>query len=229
MSEQSELVYRIIEMLDSEGILHNVIVVGSWCIYFYRQHYKEADTLPPLRTRDIEFDVSPLRNFPHKVDIIDLFNKLGFVLDLKGSGFTNLAHPELMIEFLIPEKGRGTDDPIDLKGYGINAQPIRYLSLLEDKLITVNHRGHMVTVPHSAWFSIHKLIISQRRPASQKNKTENDMKQAIAVWNMIAGMGEQKIIQNLLNNIPGRWLKLVKKALGKADQLERLESIMENK
>lgn len=229
MSEQNEMVRRIIETLDSEGILHNVIVVGSWCIYFYRQHYKEAEILPPLRTRDIEFDVSPLRKTSYKIDIDELFKKLGFVSELRGSGYTSFAHPEIIVEFLIPEKGRGSDEPFVLKGYGINAQPIRYLNLLEDRLISVNYNGHMVTVPHPAWFAIHKLIISQKRPHTQKSKIENDIKQALAVWDMLVSMGEQEVFQDILDNIPRGWIKLLKKALSNVDQLERMESIKKNK
>ena len=118
MSEQSELVYRILESLDKEGILENIIVVGSWCIYFYRHHYKEAETLPPLRTRDIEFDVSPLIRSPQKADVIELLKRLGFVIDFKGSGFTNIVSPELIIEFLVPEKGRGSSEPYAIPGTG---------------------------------------------------------------------------------------------------------------
>jgi hypothetical protein len=226
MSEQRDLVHKIIEALDKEGILQNLIVVGSWCIHFYRHHYKEAELLPPLRTRDIEFDVGPLKNSHRKVDVLQLIEKLGFIADFKGSGFTSLANPELIVEFLVPEKGKGCADPVTLSGFGINAQPIRYLSLLEEKLITVDYEGHMIKLPHPVWFAIHKLIISQRRPAKQLGKTENDIKQALAIWDMIVSMGKESMIKDLLNDIPKGWLKLVKKALVSTDEVDRLEKMM---
>lgn len=225
MSEQSELVYGILEALNREGILQDVIVVGSWCIYFYRHHYKESEILPPLRTRDIEFDVSLLVRSPQKVDIMSLLERFGFVVDFKGSGFTNFVSPELIVEFLVPEKSRGSSEPYVMPGFGINAQPIRYLSLLEEKLITVSYRGLAIKVPHPAWFAIHKLIISRRRPEKQASKKENDLIQALAVWDMLITMKEEERIREVVGSIPRGWRKLMEQALGKAQQLGRLERL----
>ncbi|MDQ7827053.1 MAG: GSU2403 family nucleotidyltransferase fold protein [Candidatus Eremiobacteraeota bacterium] len=225
MSEQIELVYKMLKSLQEAGILGNMIIVGSWCIHFYRHHYRESEVLPPLRTRDIEFDVSFLRHARNKVNVIELLEKLGFLVDFKGSGFTNLESPELIVEFLVPEKGKGSSAPRVISGFGINAQPIRFLNFLEERLIDVSYRDLVVKIPHPAWFAIHKLIISRRRPEHQATKKSNDITQALAVWDMVVAMGEKGELREVLSWIPKGWLKLVKESLVLAQQAERLEDM----
>ena len=65
---------------------------------------------------------------------------------------------ELIIELLVPEKGRGTDKPFLLPMLGFNAQPLRFLDLLSQNTITIDADGTPVTLPHPVNFAIHKLI-----------------------------------------------------------------------
>lgn len=223
MSNQSDLVYKILQSLEKAGILKHLIVVGSWCLYFYKLHFKETDILPVIKTRDIEFDVSNLKKSSTKFNIARLLKEFGFLEDFQSKeGFIRFVHQDIIVEFLVPEKGRGSDAPYALPGYGINAQPIRFLNFLEEEVITVDYEGLSVNVPHPALFSIHKLIVSQRRPPTKPEKSENDIKQALAVWDMLVSMGEKEKIKKILSEIPKGWLKLVKKALDKADEVDKL-------
>jgi len=44
------------------------------------------------------------------------------VTTIKGSrGYVKLDHPDLLLEFLVPEKGKGTDKPHPLPKLGMNA------------------------------------------------------------------------------------------------------------
>lgn len=185
MSNQNELVYKILQKLEKEGVLKYLIIVGSWCIYFYKHHFKEAELLPPIRTRDIEFDISQLKKSSRKVNIGHLLEDLGFVIDFQASeGLIRFVHQDIIVEFLVPEKGKGRDVPYALPGYGINAQPIRFLNFLEEETINVNYKNLSIRVPNPAIFAIHKLIISQKRPSKSAKKSENDIRQALAVWDM---------------------------------------------
>lgn len=223
MSNQNELVYKILQKLEKAGVLRYLIVIGSWCIYFYKHHFKEAELLPPIRTRDIEFDVSQLKKSGREVNIGQILEDLGFIIDFQASeGFIRFVHQDIIVEFLVPEKGKGQDAPYALPGYGINVQPIRFLNFLEEETITVNYKNLSIQVPEPAAFAVHKLIISQRRPHKSAAKSENDIRQALAVWDMLLETGKEKKIKEILSQIPKGWLKLVKKALGKANKLDRV-------
>lgn len=33
---------KVLEKMDKEGVLQHLIVVGSWCVYFYKHEFKDA-------------------------------------------------------------------------------------------------------------------------------------------------------------------------------------------
>lgn len=200
--EQSELVEKILRVLNEAELLNNLVFVGSWCIHFYR-HYFQEKFLEPVRTTDIDIDVNLLLKAKNPVSIPDLLEPLDFEVKFAGDNFIFLVHPALKIEFLSPEKGRNKDKPLKLPGFGITAQPLRFLELLEKEVITTDYKGLPVKVPHPVWFGIHKLIISQRRRSKKHNekvgilgKSHKDVIQALEVLAMVIRMGEEgKIIR----------------------------------
>lgn len=189
MPEQYEIVDGVLEVLHRNGILEHLIIVGSWCTYFYRHHYGDIFRVSPLRTLDIDINVSRLCRAGGSCDIPALLVPLGFEYENLFDGSMKLVHPALTIEFLIPEKGRGTEGPISLKGHRITAQPLRFMALLEEKLLAVNYREMTVNVPFPVHFAFHKLIISQRR-LNKKEKPLKDIRQAVEVLDMLFRMGE---------------------------------------
>jgi hypothetical protein len=78
---------------------------------------------------------------------LTLLEDLGFVTDFHRGGYMRLIHPELIVEFLVPERGRGTDRPVRLPRLGINAQALRFLSVLEEHTITATLEGIQVRMP----------------------------------------------------------------------------------
>jgi hypothetical protein len=189
MSVQYEVVDNVLEALNREGILQHLIIVGSWCTYFYRHHYGEIFRVSPLRTLDIDINVSRLRRAKSQTDIPALLAPLGFDYQSHRDGSMSLIHPAIKIEFLVPEKGRGAEGPLTLKGFRITAQPLRFLSLLEEDVLGVEYRGMTVNVPSPAHFAFHKLVISQRR-WKKGEKPPRDIRQALEVLDMLFRMGE---------------------------------------
>jgi hypothetical protein len=210
---QAELVDNILHELDREGILEDLIIVGSWCIHFYKHHYKEAESLLSLKTTDIDIDVNLLRKNINPVNIIDILEKLDFEARFHEDGSIVLINPLLKIEFLVPEIGRGDDKPIKIQGFQITACSLRWLDILEHEVITVNYKGLKVKVPHPARFAIHKLIISQRRMGKKTEKPEKDIRQAVDVINMLSFMEEGEKVLELARTLTVKQRKLTKKAL----------------
>lgn len=102
---QSDLFAAVLSLLHRSGALGDMVLIGSWCLPLYGAYLKTGAYSPSIRTRDIDLLV-PFPNKPSaKVDIPGLLGGLGFVLTFRGrQGYHQLSHPELLIEFLVPEK-----------------------------------------------------------------------------------------------------------------------------
>ena len=61
-----ELCLEILKRFQEHGILDNIILVGSWCVYIYKDYFKDNEFLPAIRTRDIEFLIPIPPKFEHK-------------------------------------------------------------------------------------------------------------------------------------------------------------------
>ena len=157
---QYNLCIEVLKRFENAGIMSNVILIGSWCIPFYKQYFCGVKYISAIKTRDMDILVPYPKGIKSKVNIPELLKDLGFIINFMGSkGYIRLEHPELIIEFLTPEKGRGTDKPCPLPQLSLNAQPIRLLNMLIDNLITVTVNDISIILPHPVYFALHKLII----------------------------------------------------------------------
>ena len=165
-----ELCFEVLRRLDRAGVLQDLVLVGSWCTYFYNLHFGGKAKLSALRTRDIDFMVRRPPKLKAKIDVGGLLKDLGFLPDLGPEGCVSLFHPDLIIDFLMPERGRGTQAAIAIPALGISAQPLRFLDFLSRGTIVLNYGGTDIQVPHPASFALHKLIVSGRRPKPEKKE-----------------------------------------------------------
>lgn len=220
---QRELCLEILRRFNKAGILKDMILIGSWSAYFYNEYFSGTDYLDraALKTRDIDFLIHDPAKIRHEVNVPDLLRDLGFVIVYKGSkGYIKLEHPDLLLEFLVLEKGRGFDSPFPLPKLGINAVALRFLSFLSSNTIKVRIEDFYLTLPHPANFALHKLIIFQRR--IKQDKAEKDKSIAIEILKSLIDKGEVSIIKQIFNSIPQKWQKKVMKGLEEAKEKEIL-------
>jgi hypothetical protein len=129
---QYDVLQEVLRRLERAGVLQGLVLVGSWCMVLYRGYFGD-EYRPSIRTRDVDFLIPVPPRFRRKADVGELLRDLGFVTDFKGAkGFIRFQHPELIVEFLVPERGRGNDGPFEIPALGINAQPLRYLDLIDE-------------------------------------------------------------------------------------------------
>lgn len=214
---QYNLCIEVLRRFDKAGILKHVILIGSWCIPFYSEYFKDASYGLSLRTRDIDFLVPIPAQFKNKVDLAKLLKDLGFINEFVGEGYTKLVHPELAIEFLVPERGRGSDKPFSLSAIGVNAQQLRYLDLLSRHVIRVNKEGLIVTLPHPALFAFHKFITASLR--KEKSKSDKDIQEAIRTLKELLSKDGSGVIYRYFQVLLPTWRKKV---------LKKIEEIGEN-
>ena len=227
-SNQHRVVMEVLHRLEKAGVLGQLVLVGSWCLYFYRSYFAEGSYFSVLRTRDIYFLVpTPIRNL-NSVDIAGLLDDLGFIPEIKAGGYVQLMHPEVMLEFLVAERGRGYDKPYPLPQLGLNAQALRFMDIADEYAIRLEYEGIALRVPHPAAFALHKLIIVPRR--KDEAKALRDIKSATEILGILFEAGDTELIGELLKKFPKTWKKTIYTVLdrsannGIAESLSLLEA-----
>jgi len=109
-----------------------------------------------------------LTKLKDKIDLPELLKDLGFVIDFSPKDALRLVHPELIIDFLVPERWKGDDNPYPMPQLGLNAQKLRFLEVLLENPLKIKVEDFMLTLPHPAAFALQKLIISWRRLKEEK-------------------------------------------------------------
>jgi hypothetical protein len=215
---QYDLCASVLNRLDDAGVLPHVVVVGSWCVLFYERYFDTAEYRASIRTRDLDIAIPIPPRFAEKIDLAARLGELGFVEDFRGRhGYIRFLHPELIVEFLVPERGRGSDKPFDVPKLGINAQPLRFLDMLLGDTISVPFRSVILRLPHPANFALHKLLISGRR---HSDKAERDREQAAAVMRALRGAGQEARLQGVFAALPPKWKAQIMRATKIADDAE---------
>ena len=188
-NSQYKLFIEVLRRINKVGVLKNIVLIGSWCIPLYKEYFLGTEYVTSITTRDVDLLVPLPLNIKVKVDIENLLQDLGFILSFSGpQGYIKLEHPDLSLEFLVPERGAGLNKPFKLPQLGLNAQSLRYLNLLTTKIINVEINGFKINLPHPAVFALHKLIISKER--INKDKGEKDQEAAIRIIRALLDKGE---------------------------------------
>ncbi len=209
---QYNLCCEVLQRLEREDVLNHVVLIGSWCLLAYKDFFKSKQYSPGIRTRDIDILVPLPHNFGRKVDIEELLKDLDFVTSFNGSdGYMQFVHSDLMLEFLVPERGRGTGKPFVIPDLGINAQPLRFMDFLAGNIIKLKFAGVKISVPHPCHFALLKVIISARR--NKPVKKENDIRQAIEVLRALIEAKEGKMLKEVFSSCPKTWQKNIIKIL----------------
>ena len=220
--KQYELCLEILRRFHKAGILDYLTLIGSWCAPFYKDYFHSSKGFTTLRTRDIDFLINAPNKIKEKVDIPLLLKDLGFVVSFQGDkGYIRLDHPDLMLEFLVPERGRGSNKPYPLPMLGLNATPLRFLDFLVQHTIEVEIEDFSITLPHPVYYGLHKLIISHRR--KKEEKSMKDRQSAIDILNALIQKGEVASVKKVFDSMPKKWQSKIKSSLEKAQEPRLLE------
>jgi len=213
---------EVLNRFNKAGILQSMVLIGSWSIYFYKYYFASETYSTFIRTKDIDFLIPlPLR-FTKELDVFKLVEDIGFIEQYKGSkGYIKLEHPDLTIEFLVPEKGRGTDKPYLIPQLAINAQPLRFLDFLLDNTISVNADGLRIRLPHPAAYALHKFIIFKRR--RKVDKHDRDIEGALRVFGELMNSGKESEIKRIFNRMHKKWQNKITGNLKAINEEETLE------
>jgi len=211
-----ELLLVLLKLFDELGLWKDgVELIGSWSFLLYQKHLGVRPL--PLRTQDVDF----LLPWPYParaaVDLSERLAVSGFRAARNPDGSHYFVHPELKLEFLVPERGRGEMGPRSIKALGLRAVSLRFMDMLLKDAIVIEEDGVSVRVPSPLNFALHKLIIAQRRVT--RDKREKDVQQAVYVLTIL----DPAAFRGGLEALPGKWIKLARKSLAQAWDLFPLE------
>ena len=220
--KQSNLLIKVLRLLQEEGLLKHLIIAGSWCLYFYKLHYNKWQSIATLRTRDVDFFIPSPKAIKIEIDLPELLEHLGFITDFQGrAGYIRFVHPELFIEFLVPEKGRPVTKPYKLKQLKINAQALRFLEVLQIRTVNIKVKEIELTLPHPSCFVLHKILVYKRRP--KKDKRARDVEQIIRVLNFLQRQNELASLAEVYSQLYSKWQKKIIANLKEIDQTDIAE------
>ncbi|MDP8215431.1 MAG: GSU2403 family nucleotidyltransferase fold protein [Candidatus Euphemobacter frigidus] len=210
MKERERLFIKILKEFQEADALDSLILIGSWCQHFYRLYFNNSPEIPAIRTLDLDFLIPHRGKIKKDVNIPDVLTKLGFETTSNyPSGLIKFIHPDLSVEFLFPERGRGSNKPYEIKKLHINAQGLRFLTLLSENLMTISTDELKVTLPEPAAYVLHKFIIDRRR--LKKDKSEKDLNTAKEIGEFLLDNPEQRIkLKKIFNALPKKWQGKIK-------------------
>lgn len=207
--EQFEILLQVLKRFQEAGVLKDLMLIGSWCLQFYRYHFENPEKLPAFRTLDVDFLIPHVSKIKREVDIPEILKKEGFVPTFnRASGIVKYNHRELQVEFLLPELGRGGHRVREINNLHIKAVALRYLNLLLVYPLLIKYKGLEVRVPEAAVFALHKFIVSSRRAKAEKRS--KDLEAAVGILDFLwQDPKEVEKVRNILKDMPPSWRKLI--------------------
>lgn len=221
--KQYELCLEILRRFHKAKILNDFVLIGSWCVFFYKDYFSSVSYINhvTLKTRDMDFLISKPDRIKQTVDIPDLLKDLGFVTGFRGpGGYIKLDHPDLIVEFLVPARGKGSDKPYSVPKLGINAEALRFLDFLSENTIRVKVEDFYLNLPHPANFALQKLIISLRRTKEDKAIKDRDI--ALAILKALIIKRETNNVRQIFRSMPSKWQTKVIRGLEETNEKEIL-------
>lgn len=211
------IINSILKVFANNGLFEEgTEVIGSWCFYLYQMHLRVK--VFPLKTPDIDFCFPYPYKGKKKRDFIKQLEALGFEIDFNPDGSIYLYNPEIKIEFVTVEKGKGFDNAVEIKALGIKATPLRYMEMLFEDPIVINDHGIDIKIPKPVKFCFHKLLVAAKRKKIYKKI--KDIEQAIRVSEIISEME----LKTEFNHLPKKWrvdiIKILKNAEGELSLLK---------
>jgi hypothetical protein len=213
MKERVNLFLEVLDSLQKAGALDYLILIGSWCQYLYKLYFSNPPEISGVRTLDLDFLIPYRGKIKKDIDIPALLKDLNFepIIDYP-SGLVKYDHPDLSVEFLVPEQGRGSNKPYEIKKLHINAQGLRFLTLLSENLMTIRIGKLIVKLPEPAAYVLHKFIIGRRRLI--KDKGEKDLNSAKEIGEFLLGDPEQrKKLIEIFKSLPQKWQNKIKTSM----------------
>lgn len=208
MSAKPDLLLSVLKAFDKEGLLGELVLIGSWTHLLYAEHFKNPPEIPATRTLDLDFLLSKPKLVKQKVDVPAVLKGLGFMENVDPHDHVvKYLHPDLELELLVPMVGREDKKPVVVPQLKTSAQKLRYLDVLGDHVIVVSFKGLKVKVPEPAAYVLQKLLIQEKRKPDKKAKDMEAM-QGISRFLLKSKEGKASFLK-IFSSLQSGWKKTI--------------------
>lgn len=205
MNENENKLVEILKALNRDGMLSNIVLIGSWCLEFYKDIFEGFK--PLVRTTDIDFYVPSAQKTFVDGDVIGSLKELNYdhIQDTMTNKSKFISSDGFEIEFLTKLNREGLSC-VRVGNTGIYAESLSYVEIYSSHYVEIEKAGCKVKVASPASFVIQKVLINDRRGA----KADKD-KQAIGyVLSFIpASKKASREFWEIMDSLPKKWEKKV--------------------
>ena len=185
----------LLRELDKAGFFSHGLLIGSWPMLVYSQHFTLAYGLV---TNDIDFAVNNAVKIPasSSESIPVLLERLGYTSVRDYSGIETFLQGTFEVEFITHRRGGASPPSVVIPPWKVSAQPLPFIDLLFIRPTVVSIGGFSIRIPSPEALMIHKLIIAQRRTGRDKEtKSEKDLQQCSALAEIVRAEEMQQIVR----------------------------------
>lgn len=184
---------RVLDALSDAGVFADATLVGTAAYQCYSPIIGYALPRPTLMTNDADLATArlALTALPENETIHDVLMRADPTFIPIPPLSSKTAPPSafrsadgFMVDLVTQRRARGDKNPLPLEGAGAGAVPLQFIRwLITDPVeaIVLHGSGVAVTVPQSARFAVHKLILAQERQKVERAKRQKDLLQAEAL------------------------------------------------
>ncbi|MBS0467380.1 MAG: nucleotidyltransferase domain-containing protein [Proteobacteria bacterium] len=179
---------RVIDRLSDYGFFRaGGMLVGTHAFIAYQNHFG-VRWVNGAMTLDLDFahagkNLSIAMQSDVRVDTRGALESLqmGFIPVVSQTTYKKPDEPDFDIDFLT-SVGRSGDAPVHISALNVTLQPLRFMELsMESPMpatVLLRSGSVAVNVPRPERYALHKLIVSQLRPAEMRHKAVKDIAQA---------------------------------------------------
>ena len=207
MEKEHDLFFAVLLSLKKAEVLRYIVLIGGWCPLVYKEYFGNPVEISAQRTADLDILVPNPPRIHKEIDVSLILNKLGFDRQVSPlDGYEKYVHPDLDVEFLTPERGRGREKPYTIDKLHVNAQGLRYLDLIQSHVMEISFRRILLNVPEPAAYVLHKFIVSGRRNKTFKREKDIETARQIGEY-LLEHENQRKKMREIYLGMPEKWKK----------------------
>ena len=205
MNDNEKYLKDLLVAFENEHILNDVILIGSWCLLFYKHIFESYE--PSVRTIDVDFYVPNVKSIRTKNGLVDTLKELNYdvVNDVLTHKTTFISPDGFELEFLTKLQ-RNNLSCVKLGNTNVYAETLSYLDVFLEKYIEIDYYGLKVKVASPISFVLQKLLINDIR----KDKKEKDIQaiKEVLFYVKVSGKFSEEL-EEQFNELPKKWKKRI--------------------
>ena len=211
--EKFDLLLAVLRDMQSADILRYFVLVGSWCLDFYRHIYGNPVEIPAARTLDADMLIPRQMPKDKQVSIPQIMEKNSFAVEIDfPSGLHKFTHPDLSFEFLTTPGAKSGEDVYRFKHLGITAQELQYMAIPLNYRMVISYEDITLNIPEPEAFTLHKLIICCLRRDIEKARKDTETARGMLTY-FEDRKDHIRRLHEIYNSFPKGWKKRVNEGL----------------